>query len=92
MKTFVRNPLVEDVLDYLWEWGDWLATGETIISKEVTVPAGLTELSSSIVGGDSVVVWISGGVIGQNYVVAVKVTTDFGRTKTRRARFEIKEH
>jgi len=92
MKTFIKNPLLEDKLDYLWEWEDWL-DGDTIASVEMTVPEGLTLVGDAvIVDSITVLTWISGGTLTRSYVVACKITTDEGRTKTRRARFDIKEH
>ena len=92
MKTFIKNPLVEDKLDYLWEWEDWL-DGDTISEATVTVPTGITlDGTPSIVDDVSVLMWLEGGVLNQSYVVTCKITTHGGRFKTRRARFDIKEH
>lgn len=92
MKVFVKNPLLEDKLDYLWEWEDWLE-GDTIQQAVVTVPTGLTLVNpATIIDGISVLSWIEGGTLGQSYVVSCKITTSEGRIKTNRARFDIKEH
>lgn len=92
MKVFVKNPLLEDKLDYLWEWEDWLE-GDTITDAVVTVPTGLTLVeTATIIDGISVLSWIEGGILGQSYVVSCKITTEEGRIKTNRARFDIKEH
>jgi hypothetical protein len=78
-------------LDYPFDWraktnghgdSDWLATGETIISYELTVDDGITLVSSSESNG-AVVAWISGGEVGQWYKVACKITTSAGRIDER---------
>ena len=92
MKTFIKNPLLEDKLDYLWEWEDWLDE-DTIDEVLVTVPTGITLSDTpTVIDGISVLMWLEGGTLNTNYVVACKITTVQGRTKTRRARFDIKNH
>ena len=81
-KVFTKDP--DAVLDYKFDWSSWLATGETITSRTVTVDAGLTNDSDSITdSGASVTVWLSGGTANKNYAVACKITTDGGRTDER---------
>ena len=70
------------VLDYAFDWSDWLATGETIASYVVTPDTGITKDSDSQADG-VVTVWLSGGTAGINYKVACKITTSAGRTDER---------
>ena len=92
MKTFIKNPSDEDILDYLWEWADWL-DGDTIDTALVQVPTGsLAVASFSIVDGDSVVCFLEGGIVGQSYVVLCTITTAGLRTKSRRIRIDCREH
>lgn len=72
-------------LDYRFDWAprannsgltNWLEAGETILTYEVTVPAGLTKVSDSLVDeGTAVVVWISGGTNEVDYPITCKITT-----------------
>lgn len=74
------------VLDYAFNWSTedkpWLADGETISTRTVTVPTGLTKDSDSIVAG-TVVVWLSGGTAGVTYRVECKIVTSASRTDER---------
>lgn len=70
------------VLDWMFDWSDWLASGETIISHTITVDTGITNDSSTEDDG-KVTVWLSGGTAGENYKVACLVTTSAGRTDER---------
>lgn len=82
MKTIEKN--TASVLDYKWDWVDWLATSETISSKTISAPAGLTVDSSSIAAdGKSVTVWLSGGTFGAEYEVVCTIVTSAGRTEKR---------
>lgn len=74
---FVKDP--NAVLDYQWDWSEWLAVGETIASHTVTVPTGLT-LDSSTASTTTVTAWLSGGTAGTTYTVTCRVTTSAGRT------------
>lgn len=80
MTTFTKDPSA--VLDYAFNWSDWLATGETISSHVITVDTGLTKDSDSEALG-VVTVWLSGGTAGTAYKVACKITTSAGRTDER---------
>lgn len=70
------------VLDYHWDWTDWLASGEAIASSVITPSAGIV-LDSSGFSPTSATAWISGGVVGSTYSVANLITTSQGRTDER---------
>ena len=70
------------VLDYVFDWSNWLESGETISSHTITVESGITVDSSSESGG-LVTVWLSGGTSGSNYTVACKIVTSASRTDER---------
>ena len=74
MDEFTKDP--DAVLDYAVDWSDWLEDGESISSYTVSVPSGLTKDSDAIQGGDTVVVWLSGGEEHRSYRVTVHITTD----------------
>jgi hypothetical protein len=92
MSLTLQNPLKDPsaVLDYMFDWTEWLATGETIAvdsetgEKLITITAdtGIT-VDSSTEDAGKVTVWLSGGTAGINYKVACLVTTSAGRTDER---------
>ena len=67
------------ILDYPFDWGaEWMEAGDTIVSSSFTVPTGLTlELSSFT--DTATVVWLSGGELGQRYLVTNHIRTAAGR-------------
>ena len=78
--TMTKDP--QAVLDYVFDWSDWLQDGETISSLVVTVGAGITKDSNSESAG-IVTIWLSGGTHGSDYLVACKITTNLERTDER---------
>ena len=79
---YVKDP--DAVLDWKWDWSDWLATSETITSWTVTPDTGVTVDSSAITDtSTSVTAWLSGGTAGNKYRVACLITTSAGRTDER---------
>lgn len=80
MREFLKDP--DAVLDYIFNWAEWLATGETISSSTVTVPAGITKDSESNTT-NTATVWLSGGTEGERYVITNSITTNQGRTDDR---------
>ena len=94
--TFIKDP--QAVLDFKFDWAaltngsgnsDWLAAGETIITRTITVSpsvaaTGLIVDSSSITDtSTSVTVWLSGGTDYIDYQVACKIATNALRTDER---------
>lgn len=75
----VKEKDSDDVLDYAFEWEDWLGASETISSFVITAAPGITVDSSSNTV-DTVTVWLSGGTAGVPYTVACKITTNQART------------
>ena len=84
MSLKLQNPLKDPsaVLDYVFDWTEWLATGETITDHTITADTGIT-VDSSAESDGKVTVWLSGGTAGINYKVACKITTSAGRTDER---------
>jgi hypothetical protein len=84
MSLTLQNPLKDPsaVLDYVFDWTEWLATGETITDHTITADTGIT-VDSSTEDTGKVTVWLSGGTAGINYKVACKITTSAGRTDER---------
>jgi hypothetical protein len=81
MEVYTKDP--EAVLDYGFDWGtSWLASGETLIASAWTVPAGLTKDSSAFTTAIALV-WLSGGTLGEVYIVTNHITTSDGREEDR---------
>ncbi len=70
------------VLDWAFDWTDWLAAAETITNHTITADTGLT-VDPSTEDAGVVTVWLSGGTAGENYKVACLVETSAGRTDER---------
>ena len=99
--AFTKDP--DAMLDWYFDWAalsngtgesDWLAGGESITEAAVTVAptGGLTAGEPAIVnGGTAVQVWLSGGVAGQRYTVACRVTTSVGRIDERTAQVNVRQ-
>ena len=80
MATFTVTKDPNDVLDYLFYWSTWLASGETISTSTWTVDSGLTKDTDSKTD-DTTTIWLSGGTAGTSYTVTNRITTSQGRTK-----------
>ena len=71
-----------DLLDYRINYGDnWLGT-DTLATSIWDIPSGIYEVSNTF-DDDESIVWVSGGVSGQAYILANTVTTVVGRIKNR---------
>ena len=79
-KEFFKDP--DSILDYAFDWSDWLESAETISSHVITVDTGLTKDSDSESSG-LVTIWLSGGTAGTDYTVACKIVTSLSRTDER---------
>lgn len=80
----------DSVLDWQWDYTDWLSTGDTVSSIVVEVPAGITK-DSDTNDTTSATVWLSGGTAGNTYGVTVRATTAQGRTVDRTVNFVVAE-
>lgn len=80
MMIFLKDP--DAVLDYVWDWSQWLQAGEAITSYSVIAPTGITKASDAR-DGALIVAWLSGGTNGQSYQVTCRTTTNQGRTDDR---------
>ncbi len=80
MSTFVKDP--EAVLDYGFDWSDWLADGEVISASTWTIPTGLTKVSDSFDDNETVA-WLSGGTVEEVYTIVNHIVTSDGREDDR---------
>jgi hypothetical protein len=82
MREFLKDP--DAVLDYVFDWSTWLASGETISTSAITVESGITKNSESNTT-TTATVWLSGGTEGSRYKITSRITTNQGRTDDRSA-------
>ena len=82
IETWLKDP--QAVLDWTWNWSDWLQEGEEVASTSSTISPGLIidEMTNT---STTITVWISGGTVGNPYRVTVQVVTNQGRTDERSA-------
>jgi hypothetical protein len=88
VKNMKKDP--DAVLDYAFDWSDWLESSETISSHVVTVDTGITKDSDSESSG-VVTIWLSGGTHGSDYIVACKIITSLSRTDERSINIRCRE-
>lgn len=87
-KSFTKDP--DAILDYAFDWVDWLQMGESIVAHIVTAATGITKDSDSEANG-VVTVWLSGGIPGRRHTVGCKITTNLDRTEERSMRIACRE-
>lgn len=78
-----RDKVASEQLDYVIDWTDWLAEGDSIASQIITVTgtdAVLVCFQNSHDASTSTL-WLRNGTAGGTYVVVCQVTT--GSTPTR---------
>lgn len=81
MKLYAKDPAA--ILDYKWNWASWLAEGEVIESITVSRDSLDITIDSSSFTDTTVTVWLSGGTVGDEYIVSVLVNTNQDRTDER---------
>lgn len=101
--TIDKTP--QAILDYPINFADWLAyrgDGDAIASFTVTGQVGVTvdaarshiadaytKASLTLVPSGAVVLWVSGGIVGQPATVTVQITTTQQRTDVRTLGFNL---
>lgn len=86
MKVFSKTP--EGILDYGWDWTDWLEEGDTIVTSEWEADSGLT-VDSDEFTTTLTTVFISGGSNHKTYSITNTITTDGGRTTSRSIKIDV---
>lgn len=76
------------VLDYKWDFEDYLESGETITSASTTADSGIT-IDSTTSGSSAITVWLSGGTSKEDYKVGVHIHTSLDREDDRYFNIEI---
>ncbi|SOE25627.1 phage fiber-tail adaptor protein [Streptomyces sp. OK228] len=85
--VYIKDP--DAVLDYPWDWTDWLAPGEIITASQFIVSAGL-DLNSSSFSATTAIAWLAGGTQGTSYLVTNRITTSAARTDDRSLTIRVK--
>jgi hypothetical protein len=78
------------VLDWVWDWNEWLDEGETISASSFITSVGIT-VDSELNTTKTATVWLSGGTAGQVYQVTNRITTSSGRTDDRSITIRVTE-
>lgn len=87
-KAYLKDPNAS--LDYVFDWSQWLAEGETIRSAVVTVPSDLTRVKVDT-SATQVTAWLAGGIDGRDYTVSCAITTNQDRTDERSILVRVRE-
>ena len=88
--SFLKDP--DAVLDYKWDWSDWLASGETISSHTIPTVTGITLDSSSETDTDtSVTAWYSSGTALIDYDVTCQIVTSDSREDDRTITLQVRD-
>ena len=85
MSRYIKDPSA--VLDFVFDWSLWLATGETITASTITASTitastGIT-VDSDTFTGTTVTYWLSGGTLNTLYTIVNHITTSAGRQDDR---------
>jgi len=80
MEDYIKDP--DAVLDYTFDWSNWLTGGETIATSQWVVPSGITK-DSEANDTTTTTIWLSSGVAGSDYEITNRITTSGGRTDDR---------
>jgi len=73
MQGFEKSDVA--VLDYSFDWSEWLDDGEIIVDSQWEVPEALSIEAKTYTDTISAI-WLSGGEYGGIYVVTNTITTD----------------
>lgn len=93
---YIKDP--DATLDYGFDWNrkqagaadgtGYLAAGETITSSTWIVPTGITQVSASNTT-TTTTIWLSGGTVGQPYLITNRIVTSALRVDDRTFRVAI---
>jgi len=82
-RTFRKDP--DSLLDYKIDWDEWIGTDQIVSAIGITDAvasaqvSGLRVASVSLSGDAAVIIWLSGGVLDNEYHVAGRIWTSAGR-------------
>jgi len=75
MSSNIKYKFPDSELDYGFDWSRWLQKNESIISSEWEIPNELTKLSEGRTDKKTSV-WLSGGVVNEQYKLINNIETD----------------
>jgi hypothetical protein len=83
----------DSILDYSVDWTDWAQPGETITTTTFTVESGGANLTLANPGSltNIATVTISGGDVGNIYVIKNTIVTNNDNTDVRRFRVKVEK-
>lgn len=71
----------DSIIDYGFDWTDFLSVGETISTSTWILDSGLTESSNSFTDSQTAI-FISGGIVGTVYTITNRITTNSAPPRT----------
>jgi hypothetical protein len=80
MTTFIKDP--SSVLDFGFDWSDWLDSDDSVSTSTWNVPTGITDDSDTSTS-TTTTIWLSGGTVGSKYKITNRIVTANGRTVER---------
>lgn len=78
------------VLDWVWDWNEYLDDGETISTSTFIASVGIT-IDSTSNTTKTATVWLSGGTEGQVYQVTNRIESSAGRIDDRSITIRVTE-
>lgn len=88
VKTLLKDPSA--ILDYTFDWSDWLRSGDTISTSSWTVTSGMTKVTDTATT-TTATIWVSGGTAGITYTAKNTIVTAAGRTDSRSLYLKVEE-
>ena len=90
LPTYTQDP--NDRLDYTMDWSaEMTALADTIDQSEWFPPVGLTA-TGDFFTDTAATVFLSGGVVGETYIVSNRITTVGGRVIERSIKLKLKAY
>lgn len=90
--VFIQQP--HEVLDYDFDFSEWLPEADTIISATAVADPGITLGSTIIDPATQKIVkqWVSGGTSGVTYKIQITADTAGGRVKEVEFKVRVREY
>lgn len=92
MTQFTKDP--DSVVDYVLDWADWLANGETILSANwhvSPIEAGGLSVVSPFAEDTKRGALVADGLAGHTYRLTCRITTSMGKTADRSLILRVQE-
>lgn len=78
--TFRKDP--DELLDYKFDWSDWLDQTDIIVSARGSAVPGITKSFEAFTTLDHTI-WLGAGTVNNEYNITSSVMTQAGRTAKR---------